>query len=573
MSYKSLTLFRILEDISRNELLLPHIQRAFVWEDEQMVRLFDSLMRNYPIQTLLFWQTKEAIKARKFMHVIDRDIELSTLYDQAKSAQGVEKIFVLDGQQRIQTLYTIFRGGMSLPGGNIAEAYLDVTAGVAEIDGGDLLHRLKFSDTQLPLPFYRIRNILECDSQKDAATLADDLNDKLDSTQSETAEQRKTRERQVRRNLSVLSSLLREDRYFWVEKLDGVANPTDFGYRKILDIFVRVNSGGTKLTASDLMFAAMKEGWEDIEENIEQTVEMLNDGRLGFDTEFPLKAMLVAHGEGAEIHPEKFNGAKGEALLSRLKAAWPRSEVTFQQLRDFIRQDLRISSDRLVFSYRAFVPIFDYLLHNPKPKPEDRSHLRGFFYKSQLFGWYSSSTDTVLNTLHSILGKEHQTGFPMQVVKDHFATRSQAVELGESHLHEKRLRATILSLIYIECWGSSPFDVLFKGNQPHVDHIYPQYMLRSHLNQTSTQINDIGNLRFVGATDNCRKRGEKPDSYFARLKCSGVPIGKHLLVPEFSASPGCLSFDEPTFTRFCTERRQLIWSLARRIVDPETISP
>jgi hypothetical protein len=37
------------------------------WEEEQMLRLFDSLMRNYPIQTLLFWRTKDEIKARKFM--------------------------------------------------------------------------------------------------------------------------------------------------------------------------------------------------------------------------------------------------------------------------------------------------------------------------------------------------------------------------------------------------------------------------------------------------------------------------------------------------------------------------
>src|SRR5437899_11744485 len=105
MSYKPISLFRILEDISRCELLLPHNQRPFVWEEEQMVRLFDSLMRNYPIQTMLFWRTKEAIKARKFMHVIERDAELSTLYDPDKSAQGVEKTFVLDGQQRIQTLF------------------------------------------------------------------------------------------------------------------------------------------------------------------------------------------------------------------------------------------------------------------------------------------------------------------------------------------------------------------------------------------------------------------------------------------------------------------------------------
>src|ERR1039458_5353158 len=144
MSYKPRTLFRILEDIQRNELLLPHIQRAFVWEDEQMVKLFDSLMRSYPVQTLLFWRTKENIKARKFMTTIDRDVELSTLYEPSKTPAGVDKTFVLDGQQRIQTLHALFCGGVVTAEGAVAEAYFDVTAGAAEINGGDLLHQVQF---------------------------------------------------------------------------------------------------------------------------------------------------------------------------------------------------------------------------------------------------------------------------------------------------------------------------------------------------------------------------------------------------------------------------------------------
>jgi len=570
MSYKPKTLFRILEDIQQNKLLLPHIQRAFVWEDEQMVRLFDSLMRNYPIQTLLFWRTKEPIKARRFMATIERDVELSQLYEKEKSVEGVEKVFVLDGQQRIQTLYAVFCGGVTTPSVQTAEGYFDVTEGGAAIDGGDLLYRLKFSDTALPLPHYRIRNLLEVDAQKDAASIADDLNEKLDSLQTESNDQKRQRERLVRKNLSQLRSLLREEMHFWVEELDGIAN--EFAYRKILDIFVRVNSGGTKLTASDLMFASMKEGWEDIEENIEQTVEMLNDGRLGFDTGFPLKAMMLALGEGAETNLEKFTGAKGEALLQKLKDNWSRSEDTFKQLRDFIDQDLRLFSDKLISSYNAFVPLFDYLFHNPKPDEKSRVRMRACYYKSQFFGWYSGSTDTVLNGLHALVGKQVPSGFPLSEVKTYFKERSREVELQHHHLEDKRLRAPILSMIYVDCWGTSPFKVLYRGNEPHVDHIYPQHMLRTRLGQVSASVNDIGNLRFVGATDNCRKRGELPASYFGRLKSDSVQIDKHLLVQEFADCPAKMLFEEETFSRFRKERRERIWAIGKRIIDPETFA-
>src|SRR2546422_8798939 len=112
MSYKPRTLFRLIQDINR-DLFLPHIQRPFVWDEEQMLRLFDSLMRNYPIQTLLFWRTKDEIKARKFMDTVDWDADLSDYYDKIKSKQDVEKTFVLDGQQRLQTLYALFKVGIS----------------------------------------------------------------------------------------------------------------------------------------------------------------------------------------------------------------------------------------------------------------------------------------------------------------------------------------------------------------------------------------------------------------------------------------------------------------------------
>src|SRR5438105_6247706 len=109
MSYKPSSLFRLIEEMNRS-IFLPHIQRPFVWDEDQMLRLFDSLMRDYPIQTFLFWRTKDAIKVRKFMTNIDWDADLHLLYDSSKSSEGVEKTFVLDGQQRLQTLFALFNG-------------------------------------------------------------------------------------------------------------------------------------------------------------------------------------------------------------------------------------------------------------------------------------------------------------------------------------------------------------------------------------------------------------------------------------------------------------------------------
>ena len=120
-----------------------------------------------------------------------------------------------------------------------------------------------------------------------------------------------------------------------------------------------MNSGGTKLDASDLMFAAMKEGWSEIEEVIEDTTELLNGTNLQFDKTFPLKCLLVAHGRGAEASPEKFTGPHGELLLDEMNKGWTRAETAFQAFRDFLKNDLKMYADKVIRSYNSFIPLFD----------------------------------------------------------------------------------------------------------------------------------------------------------------------------------------------------------------------
>ena len=570
MSYKPKTLFRLIEDINQS-LFLPHIQRPFVWEEEQMLRLFDSLMRNYPIQTLLFWRTKDEIKARKFMPEVMWDVDLSDYYDPNISHKDREKVFVLDGQQRLQSLYAIFAGAIQTSTGQRAEAYFDASGGAAPSDVG-LLHALKFSFDSLPAPWYRIADLLGKDAQRNAEEIADAWNECLDAAEEglnpvPKEEARSARQKRVRRNFSQLLSLLREEKHFWIQELDGVANK--FPYSAVLDIFVRVNSGGTKLDASDLMFAAMKEGWDEIEEAIEETTELLNTTNLEFDKTFPLKCLLVVHGRGAETSPEKFTGPDGAQLLKEMKENWNRAEQAFQELRDFLKTDLKIYADKVVRSYNSFIPLLDFLYFNPKPNEASRALMRGYHYKAQLFGWYAQATDTVVNTLHGIVGKNCPVGFPMKEVKELFQNRGFGTALVKTYLHQTRLRFILLNLVYVDQMGGSPFDVKFKGNEPHIDHIYPRHATLTKLGLSSGEVNTIGNYRFVGATDNIRKRGELPARYFGRMKAGGTPIEKHLLVEEFVVDTDRLVFDVSTYKDFRDRRAERIWEICARTVNPE----
>ena len=262
-------------------------------------------------------------------------------------------------------------------------------------------------------------------------------------------------------------------------------------------------------------------------------------------------------------------GADGEKLLGEMNAGWPRAETAFQALRDFMKNDLKVYADKVIRSYNSFIPLFDFLYHNPKPSEASRASMRAYHYKAQLFGWYSQSTDTVINVLHSIVGKPSASGFPLSEIKDYFRKRGGATELQRSHMREARLRSILLNLIYVDQMGSSPFDVKFKGNNPHVDHIYPQSMLRTKLGLYSADINHLGNFQFMGATDNIRKRAELPATYFARLKNAGTDISKHLLLDDVSQDPSKLQFDLHTYLSFRNRRFERMREILTATVNAE----
>jgi hypothetical protein len=564
MSYRSQSLHQLIEDRNRS-LFLPHIQRPFVWKEDQMIRLLDSLMRGYPIQTFLLWKTKEFIKARKFMDAIERDVDLHKLYDEQKSEEGVEKVFVLDGQQRLQTLFTVFDGAI-LDDGKRREAWIDLLSGTEPDDEG-LFYRIRFVAESPGSSWYRVSNLRSKHQKANADDVSDAISEALEEEHGWDTKTAKVNAKLVRRNLGALVSLLRSGDQFWYEELDGTAN--DFPYTRVLDIFVRVNSGGTKLDGSDLMFAAMKGMSNEVEENVEELAEMLNQGDLAFDKGWVLKCLVVANGGSSEVGPKLFQGQGGKAMMDKIQADWERAIGAFQQLKDFLTHDLRLYSEKVIRSYVSIIPLFDYLYHNPKPDPASRRLMVGYFYKAQLFNWYGASTDKIINALHRHVGKPVKGGFPLAAIKKYFDDMGRETELDTENIGGSRVRLIILNLVYQEKFGASAFATHFPGNQPHVDHIYPRSMLRNKLSLASEEINHLGNFRFVGATDNIRKRAQEPGSYFSDLKATKVPVDKHLLVEPYATAPDKMTFNVVTYRKFRNARYQALFDLARTVVDPE----
>lgn len=113
MSFQTpITIKEAIENIENNKFLLPSIQREFVWEHTKIEWLFDSLMRNYPISSFLFWQVESEVKkGYKFYKFINEYRERFKTHNSEISVDGINDFkAVLDGQQRLTSIYIGLKG-------------------------------------------------------------------------------------------------------------------------------------------------------------------------------------------------------------------------------------------------------------------------------------------------------------------------------------------------------------------------------------------------------------------------------------------------------------------------------
>ena len=107
-----ITIKEATEKIAQRKYLLPIIQREFVWEDDQIIMLFDSLMRGYPIGSFLFWEAREeSVSKYQFYEFITSFTEMDNTHNPKANVSGEKEITcILDGQQRLSALYIGLRG-------------------------------------------------------------------------------------------------------------------------------------------------------------------------------------------------------------------------------------------------------------------------------------------------------------------------------------------------------------------------------------------------------------------------------------------------------------------------------
>jgi uncharacterized protein with ParB-like and HNH nuclease domain len=131
------SIVNLLNQIKQEEIVLPAIQRDFVWPEEKVLRLLDSIMRGYPIGIALLWETYLDLQYRKFGEAFHP----GEIHDFKDNKRQKKLKLVLDGQQRLQSLYIALYG--SYEGKSL---YFDVLSGRESDDLAEEMYEFEFLD-------------------------------------------------------------------------------------------------------------------------------------------------------------------------------------------------------------------------------------------------------------------------------------------------------------------------------------------------------------------------------------------------------------------------------------------
>jgi hypothetical protein len=476
------TIADALRRIQKGDLILPAIQREYVWKPTQVIGLFDSVLRGYPIGSFLSWKVEpETVSKFRFYGFLKDYNELNGRHNPTLDvAPGRAVTAMLDGQQRLTSLNIGLRGTYAYKRKHgwvnnpenypVRKLYLNVF-GEAEENEAGLRYDFRFltegqlaaTDPEESRYWFPVHRVFDAEQAFDLfpAIAAAGLGN------SESA-------------VSLLGKLWQS-----IHAMSGVHfyEETDQDVERVLDIFIRVNSAGTVLSYSDLLLSIASAQWKerDARSAIHGLVDALNStGQgFGFTQDVVLKSGLVLAGVGDIGFKVKNFTAENMATLDR---DW-----------DLIGDSLKVAtgllsdfglSNATLTAGSVLIPIAYYVhrrgltqkYRESVADASDREFLRLWTLRSLIMpGIWGSGLDSLLRDLRQGIDEHGANGFPSAVLEKRMAARGKSLAVTPEQIED------ILCLSYGSARTFAVLAVLFPHvntrNIHHVDHVFPQALL------------------------------------------------------------------------------------------------
>lgn len=435
---------------------LPNIQRPFVWNEEQIERLFDSIMREYPISTLLVWRTAAPIRRRKFIDNYKSGLRLTDFY---VPEDQKPKMLVLDGQQRLQSLFIGLCGSYEK-----RELYFNVLSGDL-VAPEDIRYDFKFiPKNKAEFPWVKFKDIVF--SSQIYSKIAKSVIQSAPRTLSEDEEER------INDNTARIVQHFVTDEFLVYQQLDSIDNPDAYAEDDVVEIFIRANAGGTRLGKSDLLFSLLTSTWEDADERMVELLDDINRTGYSFTRDLVLKACLSVLGKGARYEVAKFrDGDTRDSIIGK----WDSISAAIRDVKDFLYGKTFLRNDRAVTSYLALIPLIYFRFHYPD-KWATAKQIDTYVLRTLLTGAFSGTPDNLIDRCTRKIAdeKDLRVDSLFQIIRDD----GRSLEISDEMLLALHYGSKELHLIFNLWYRDFDYTPSYANNLPQIDHVFPQSLLR-----------------------------------------------------------------------------------------------
>ena len=584
MAYQTpITIKEAITKIQKKNYVLPSIQREFVWGTDQIETLFDSLMRGYPIGTFLFWKVDEGkIKDFQFYEFLKEYHETNNTHCKKTDISDEQEIIaVLDGQQRITSFYLGLTGTYAYKKPYMShkkpeaypkrKLYLNLLKPSDELEAEyDFCFLTKEDAVSKDDKFYWF----ECSrilSFKDKNEIYDYLDE---NDLSDTSIHEKEVVKFTRNTLNRFYDAIHKDGTisFYLEEGEELD--------KVLQIFIRINSGGTTLSYSDLLLSIATAEWKekDAREVIHDFVDYINgigDG-FAFHKDLVLKSCLVlADFPNVKFRVDNFNKdnmrtieKNWEKISSSLRAA-----ILLVANFGYNAKSLIATNAIIPIAYFIYKNEFEGQILDKGSRESDRKAIKEWLARVLLKGTFGGSPDSIYPVMRELI-KDNLGHFPLKETIDFYKGKSKSISFSRDEIdnllefqHGKPKTYCALTLIY---------PGLNHSFQYHQDHIHPKSKFNERsmkeagfsdekIKQFNAEANGIANLQLLDATGN-KEKSAKPFKEWLNSKCTNQPIKDQYLSQHHISLDQSLDFED--FMDFVSMRRETIKRLFTSILNP-----
>jgi len=511
-------LISLLEQIKNGEIVLPDIQRDFVWDERRIEKLFDSIMRNYPIGIVLLWETYNDIQYRHFI----KDYRSGALYTYYENSKNRRLKLVLDGQQRLQSLY------ISLYGSKDGKfLYFDILSGRKTEE---------FREDKYIFRFFTPEEAQKANSISSSQSFKEDERNEIsfyykvpDLISMSTLERQKFRREMVKKlnlseededrlsfNLSHLRDVLSTDPNILKATVIDENIPRDSEDRKdesdVLEAFVRINTEGTKLSRSDLIFSILKLNWKESAVRLPEFVDEIGEGNsFDIDTDFVIRCLFAVSDLGTKFNIDLL---RNKSNVDRIRNNYDKCCDAIRSTIDFVQNQCWIASSKLLGGYYNLVPFVYYIFHT-KNHQVPNSQIDNVRKTVYLFGFTSPFSRYADSRLGKFIREELK---PRAEKKDDRFPLGDAVYWvwyweGIKDYGPQLIQGNPpLALHLVQRLSGAK--VLYEKNAPQIDHIFPRSVLREK-KFDEAEINHFANFWILSKNKNQNKSKKHPRDYFA----------------------------------------------------------